>query len=299
MRLSSAVQHSDSLTGVKTAASKPQAFVPVFEVPVEGEVERELDRIYTTYRDVRKYGVEMPEDGKGKFGLLLLNMDKDALAPPNVTAALALKTRKEGTQDVDAAPTDRPALSYAYRYTYGSASGFDSFVSSKRFAVVDLAAGPSSFGSTQQGAGAVIGASIPRRHFTTWQPQPGEATGPSRLRGRSLRFQAQLAAIVHSAVAHVFVPDVQFDELDFSEKVLVPIIVFQDHRMFDPLAPGHAFSVDVEKIRTEVQRMALPGQVGARCGGRDATLCECRGGSVLGWECWRVGAAACAGSCAW
>ncbi len=46
----------------------------------------------------------------------------------------------------------------------------------------------------------------------------------SQLRGRALRFQAELAQVVLSAVRYVFTPDIQFDELDFSEKVLVPIL---------------------------------------------------------------------------
>jgi hypothetical protein len=161
MRPSAGVQHTDSLTGSSTfkTSGEKQGFVPLFDVPVEGDVENELDRIYRTYRDSpRKYGVEMPGDGLGKYGLLVLNMDKHTLAPPNVTAALAAKALKEGSANAPNA-----ALSYAYRYTYGTGSGTDSFVSSGRFAVVDLSAGPSTYGNTQQGEGAVIASSIPRR----------------------------------------------------------------------------------------------------------------------------------------
>jgi hypothetical protein len=42
--------------------------------------------------------------------------------------------------------------------------------------------------------------------------------------------------------------------------VLVPIIVLRDHRKFNPLEPGHVFSLDVEKIKEQVQRLALPDQ---------------------------------------
>ena len=86
---------------------------------------------------------------------------------------------------------------------------------------------------------AVIGTSLPRRYHTKWQPSEDEALDkvPSQLRGRSLRFQAELVQVVLSAVRFVFAPDIQFDELDFSEKVLVPILVFRNHRMYDPLEP--------------------------------------------------------------
>jgi hypothetical protein len=43
-------------------------------------------------------------------------------------------------------------------------------------------------------------------------------------------------------------------------QVLVPIMVLRDHRQFNPLEPGHVFSLDVEKIKEQVQRLALPDQ---------------------------------------
>jgi hypothetical protein len=62
-------------------------------------------------------------------------------------------------------------------------------------------------------------------HLTHFFPKPLPLFFfASQLRGRALRFQAELAQVVLSAVRYVFSPDIQFDELDFSEKVLVPIL---------------------------------------------------------------------------
>jgi len=61
-------------------------------------------------------------------------------------------------------------------------------------------------------------------------------------------------------VQHVFAPDVRFDALDFSEKVLVPIIVFRNHLRFDPLEGGHPYSIDIKKVNETLHGLVLPGQ---------------------------------------
>lgn len=108
----------------------------------------------------------------------------------------------------------------------------------------------------------MIGSSLPRRYHAKWQPSEDETLDriPSQLRGRALRFQAELSQVILSAVRFVFAPDIQFDELDFSEKVLVPILVFRNHRMYDPLEAGSEFSLDVDAIRNNLERLAMPGQ---------------------------------------
>ena len=252
MKLSSDVQHSDSITGADKSASlqgDKKGFVPVYDIHVDGAVEAELERIYMTYAEQTKmkYDSSVPMR-EGVYGLMVLNMDKEVLAPEPVHA-----------QGGDA------ATSFVYRYKTepnGVDSGSDAFVSRSRFALVDLSAGPSLYGSTQAGEGAVIGASLPRRYNARWQQSAAEAMDqiPSQLRGRALRFQAELAQVVLSAVRFVFAPDIRFDELDFSEKVLVPILVFRNHRLYDPLEPGTDFSIDIEGVKMHLQRLAMPGQ---------------------------------------
>ena len=212
MKLTSEVQHSDSITGADklAPAGEKKGFVSVYDINVKGEVEEELERIYQVYAEntKKKYdsGMAMRE---GAYGVMILNMDKELLAPAEV--------KHHG----DA------ATSFVYRYKTGPNgvdSGSDAFVTSSRFAVVDLSAGPSLYGSTQAGEGAVIASSMPRRYHARWQPSEEERLDkiPSQLRARAMRFQAELAQVVLSSVRFVFAPDIQFDELDFSEKVPNP-----------------------------------------------------------------------------
>ena len=48
---------------------------------------------------------------------------------------------------------------------------------------------------------------------------------------------------------YVFAPDVQFAELDFSRKVLVPIMIFHDHEQYDLLDTTRARHLDMRKAR--------------------------------------------------
>lgn len=144
LKVTTEVQHSDSITGADKAAtnlsSDKKGFVSVYDIIVKGEVEAELERIYHIYAETArsKYHSTMPMR-EGVYGLMILNMDKELIAPEG--------TRKQG----DA------ATSFAYRYKTGPNgvdSGSDTFITSSRFAVVDLSAGPSLYGSTKAGEGA-------------------------------------------------------------------------------------------------------------------------------------------------
>ena len=122
-------------------------------------------------------------------------------------------------------------------------------------AVVDLSAGPTQYGSTQAGDGAVIPSSIPRSWFKWGRDL--DTNSPAR----AYAFQAQVGQLVRTAVTYVFSPDVALDEMDMSDDVLVAVIVLRDHRLYNPLEPGHEFSLQLEKIQEQVQRLALPEQV--------------------------------------
>ena len=144
MKLTSEVQHSDSITGADKAATSlfgdKKGFVSVYDINVKGEVQAELERIYHIYAETAKskYDSTMPMR-EGVYGLMILNMDKELLTPEGA--------KKNG----DA------ATSFTYRYKTGPNgvdSGSDAFITSSRFAVVDLSAGPSLYGSTQAGEGA-------------------------------------------------------------------------------------------------------------------------------------------------
>jgi hypothetical protein len=67
---------------------------------------------------------------------------------------------------------------------------------------------------------------------------------------------------VRSGVRHVLAPDVAggAGDVRLGESVLVPVVVLRDHAGFDPLQPGHPFSIDTAALQREIARLALPDQ---------------------------------------
>ena len=71
--------------------------------------------------------------------------------------------------------------------------------------------------------------------------------------------------MVTSAVRGVLLPDVAVGGGDapFAQKVVVPIVVFRNHRLFNPLKldPRRTDrALDVARVRREAARLLLPGQ---------------------------------------
>mmetsp|Transcript_56015 Transcript_56015/g.137363 ORF Transcript_56015/g.137363 Transcript_56015/m.137363 type:complete len:760 (-) Transcript_56015:34-2313(-) len=242
MHKSQDIQPMSTITG---KVNTDGVFVPVFDVPVTASLEKAFDDTFARGMAL-SYGspyYENIDDIQGEmaraYGIIILNLDKSKIAP------------REALQGPD------PHLNYVYRYVMADGrtfSGGDSFVGRGRYAVVDLSAGPSQFGNSQAGEGTVVPSTIPRRYEQSW------AVADARGEDLSAKFQASLANVIISSVKFLFAPDMQFDTLDFSEKVLVPLIVFRDHTFYNPLEQGHIFSIDVEQITREVQRMAMPDQ---------------------------------------
>jgi hypothetical protein len=65
-----------------------------------------------------------------------------------------------------------------------------------------------------------------------------------------------------SSVKHLFAPDIRAETLDFAQRVLMPVLVLRNHHVFNPLAPGHAHSIDLDHIRREAKSMVQDRQVG-------------------------------------
>ena len=159
------------------------------------------------------------------------------------------------------APAD---LSYRYRYRGGSATQM--WLAGSRYMVVDLSAGPVTLGRGQASEGTVSAASLPML-----RPQlHGGAEGRKRREAspsvaaaydlHHTHFIAQLATLLLSAVRSLIAPDVATCELDDFETLIVPIIVLADHDRFDPLQPGHAHSLDLQRLQHQLTQLLLPKQ---------------------------------------
>ena len=212
-----------------------------YKVPIQGRVMDSLKEVHDMYApaSARRYrfdegsGTEKKANDGGFFkrgggssaessdpvvqtySLFIANIDKEMVAPAHIIDLV----EKDG-EAAKSASKRRHLIVKSFTYAYymdpssSTDTATDSFVSSQRFAFVDLSAGPSQFGSTQAGDGAVIPSSIPRSWFKWGRGL--DANSPAR----AYAFQAQVAQLVRTAVTYVFAPDIALDEMDMSEQVL-------------------------------------------------------------------------------
>jgi hypothetical protein len=185
-----------------------------YKVPIEGRVMNSLKEVHDIYApaSARRYRFDQgsaddkkPQEGgffkRGggssaedsepavqTYSLFIANIDKTLVAPQHIVeqAESDAETSKSASKRRQAIVK---AFTYAYYVDASGGTAADSFIASDRFAVVDLSAGPSQFGSTQAGDGAVIPSSIPRSWFK-WGRNL-EANSPAR----TFAFQAQLAQL--------------------------------------------------------------------------------------------------------
>jgi hypothetical protein len=93
-----------------------------------------------------------------------------------------------------------------------------------------------------------------------------------------VKFLAELSSFVLSAVQHVFVGDIHWRNMHYAEKIVVPVVVFRNHRRFHPLRQGGGAStlaaegndaaagpvidvqIDLGEIETQLRKLLLPEQ---------------------------------------
>lgn len=80
--------------------------------------------------------------------------------------------------------------------------------------------------------------------------------------------------MVVSGVRYLFASDIRYSSIEYSEKVIVPLIVLRNHQRFDPLSqvgsddtlahgaagPVNDMRIDIRTIREEIESMLLPNQ---------------------------------------
>jgi len=148
--------------------------------------------------------------------------------------------------------TQQPAFQYLYSYQGAGAS--QSWIGAGRYVVVDVAAGPASYGPANAMEGAVSAVSVPRLEVLS------DLSGAAK-RAMEAQIKAELVAMTVDAVKHVLLPDVECNPANLTEKVYVPVLVFRNHDQFDPLSKESGdFFIDLENIRNELQKLMLPNQ---------------------------------------
>ncbi|KAK6160981.1 hypothetical protein DH2020_004362 [Rehmannia glutinosa] len=147
---------------------------------------------------------------------------------------------------------------YIYRYRYNGGAHL-------RFVVIDLSAGPCTYGKIETEEGSVNPRTLPRLQNVLF-PRSGASSEQSAYD----IFVGQLAAVIATTVEHVIAPDVRYETVDMTNRLLVPIIVLQNHNRYNIMVKGHNYSIDVEAIEAEVKKMVHQGQEVVIVGGTHA-----------------------------
>ncbi|KAJ9559366.1 hypothetical protein OSB04_013980 [Centaurea solstitialis] len=73
-------------------------------------------------------------------------------------------------------------------------------------------------------------------------------------------FVGQLASLIRITVEHLVAPDVRFETVDLAMRLLIPIIVLQNHNRYNIMEKGQNYSIDVAAIEAEVKNMIHKGE---------------------------------------
>ncbi|KAL7144319.1 hypothetical protein ABFS83_07G004500 [Erythranthe nasuta] len=238
--------------------------VPLFEVEATA-VESEFEKLYSYLFDVENAGFPAEEmDRPRPTAIFVVNFDKTRIDPRNkeldLDSLMYEKIPPLSEEDMKKQEGD-----YIYRYRYNGGGASQIWLGSGRFVVLDLSAGPCTYGKIETEEGSVNPKTLPRLQNVVF-PRPGESNEQSTRD----TFVGKLAAVVATTVEHVIAPDVRYETVDMTTRLLVPIIVLQNHNRYNIMDKGHNYSIDVEAIEAEVKKMVHQGQEVVIVGGSHA-----------------------------
>ncbi|KAK0607694.1 hypothetical protein LWI29_018753 [Acer saccharum] len=229
--------------------------VPLFEVDAT-VVEPTFQKLYSYIFDLDNDGFSAPEmDRPVPNAIFIFNFDKVRMDPRNKEIDLDSLMNGQVSQLTEE-DLKKQEGDYIYRYRYNGGGASQVWLSSGRFVVVDLSSGPCTYGKIETEEGSVSHRTLPRIRNVMF---------PSGLGARSDRtthdiFVGQLAALVSATVEHAIAPDVRFETVDMTTRLLVPIIVLQNHNRYNIMEKGHNYTIDIEAIEREVKKLVHDGQ---------------------------------------
>ncbi|GAX75074.1 hypothetical protein CEUSTIGMA_g2518.t1 [Chlamydomonas eustigma] len=234
---------------------------PVYEVDASGSVESTLyDILVQAYQMDNiplPLGAQASKDlAIRRLSVIIINPHKIRMNPHlNPTEVLKLQQEhldvanewKQGTIH-EQKLLDHEG-DYSYRYSYMGRGASATWVSSHNFVVIDISAGPVTFGPLATPGGQLEPPAIPRllpmlMRMTKDLEHAGHGV-TSTLRfhmlaqaeeGQHAIFMGQLATVVAGATKYLFAPDLRFKRLEHARQVLVPIMVLHDEGAVDPLS---------------------------------------------------------------
>lgn len=177
--------------------------------------------------------------------IFVLNPSKVRINPETAAEVAAahhppdfIRMWQEGKYE-DAKLSDEEA-GYIYRYQYNGVGETAIWHSSKNYMVVDLSAGPSTYGPLVSQGGAVTPQALPSIKDTYQQLLDQLKAVPNQQTVREFARQAaehglvtllagRLAALLAAGTKAAFVPDMASQHIEQAKTVLVPLVVLSDH----------------------------------------------------------------------
>ncbi|KAK2990222.1 hypothetical protein RJ640_014674 [Escallonia rubra] len=224
--------------------------VPLFEVDAKS-VEPEFEKLYSYLFDIENGGYSSEEmDRPVPSAIFFVNFDKVRMDPRNKEIDLDSLMYGSLSQLTDE-ELKKQEGDYIYHYRYNGGGASQVWLGSGRFVVIDLSAGPCTYGKIETEEGSVSSKTLPRLRNLMFPRGSGAVNNPS---SHDI-FVGQLSALVATTVEHVIAPDVRFETVDLTTRLLIPIIVLQNHNRYNIMEKGHNYSINVEAIEAEVKKM--------------------------------------------
>ncbi|XP_038722579.1 uncharacterized protein LOC120014640 [Tripterygium wilfordii] len=228
--------------------------VPAFDVEAT-KVEPVFQKLYSYIFDVDEVGVSTETDRPKPSAIFVVNFDKVRMDPRNKDINLESFMYGKVTQLTEE-DMKKQEGDYIYRYRYNGGGASQVWLGSGRFVVIDLSAGPCTYGKIETEEGSISSNTLPRIRSVMFP------RGQTAVTDHSTReiFFGQLAMLVATAIEHIIAPDVRFETVDLTTRILIPIIVLQNHNRYNILESGHNYSIDAGAIESEVKKMVHDGQ---------------------------------------
>nr|XP_010921441.1 uncharacterized protein LOC105044999 [Elaeis guineensis] len=239
--------------------------LPLFEVEAT-VVEPIFQQLYSFIFDLQSGGYSATEmDRPVPFAIFIVNFDKVRMDPRNKETDLdsLMYSRIGGLTEEQ---LKKQEGDYIYRYRYNGGGASQVWLSSGRFVVIDLSAGPCTYGKIETEEGSVSFRTLPRLSNLIFPRGPISASVGST---HDL-FMGQIGAVISITIEHVIAPDIRFETVDLTTRLLIPIIVLQNHNRYNILQAGHNYSIDIQAIEREVKKMTHAGQEVILIGGSHA-----------------------------
>ncbi|PON93169.1 Transmembrane protein [Trema orientale] len=237
--------------------------VPLFEVEAT-MVEPVFQQLYSYIFDMDNAASSAEEiDRPVPNAIFIVNFDKVRMDPRNNTDFESLMYEKISQLTEEDMKGQEGGYMYRYRYNGGGATQV--WLGSGRFLVIDLSAGPCTYGKIETEEGSVSPRTLPR--LQNMMISTGLAMPVLTDHITHDIFIGQLASLISTTVEHVIAPDVRFETVDLATRLLIPIIVLQNHNRYNIMDKGHNYSINIEAIEAELKKMVHDGQEVVLIGG--------------------------------